>query len=101
MLGRALNTNSECSVSREEDCLTAELSKCERGATSLQYCLGHTVWKGKVSIPDAKIEGLKNFKRHKTKTDLTFLGTIGYFRRFVTNFLQKPHPLTDPNHRHL
>ena len=46
--------------------LTAKPSKSEWGATSLQY-LGHIVGKGMVSIPDVKVEALKNFKRPKTK----------------------------------
>ena len=42
--------------------LTAKPSKCEWSTISLQY-LGHIVGKGMVSIPDAKVEALKNFKK--------------------------------------
>ena len=75
--------------------LTAKPTKCEWGATSLTY-LGHTVGKGIVSIPEAKVEAMKNFKKPRTKSDLrAFLGTIGYYRRFVPGFAQKAHPLTE------
>ena len=49
--------------------ITAKLSKCEWSATSLQY-LGHVVEKGVVSVPNAKVEALKNYKMPITKTDL-------------------------------
>ena len=75
--------------------LTAKPSKCEWGATTLTY-LGHIVGEGMVSIPEAKVEALKNFIRPKTKKDLiSFLGTIGYYRRFVPGFSQKAYPLTE------
>ena len=74
--------------------LTAKPTKCEWGAISMTY-LGHTVGKGIVSIPEAKVEAMKNFKKPKTKSDLrAFLGTIGYYRRFVPGFAQA-HPLTE------
>ena len=75
--------------------LTAKPLKCEWGATTLTY-LGHIVGEGMVSIPEAKVEALKNFIRPKTKKNLrSFLGTIGYYRRFVPGFSQKAYPLTE------
>ena len=46
--------------------LTAKLKKCKWGAQTLEY-LGHTVGKGKVSVPEAKVDAIKNFKRLVTK----------------------------------
>ena len=46
--------------------LIAKPSKCEWGATTLNY-LGQTVGKSIVSIPEAKVEALKYFKKPKTK----------------------------------
>ena len=75
--------------------LTAKPSKCEWVATTLTY-LSHTMSKSMVSIPEVKVEALKNFKKPKTKSDLrAFLGTIGYYRRFVPGFAQKVYPLTE------
>ena len=52
--------------------------------------------KSMVSIPGAKVEALKIFKKPKIKLDLrSFLGTIGYYRRFVPGFAQKAYPLTE------
>ena len=52
--------------------------------------------KGMVSFPNAKVEALKNYKMPITKTNLkAFLGTNGYYCRFVSNFAQKAYSLTD------
>ena len=46
--------------------LTAKPSKCEWGASSLTY-LGHVVGAGKVSIPEARVDAIRNFRRPVTK----------------------------------
>ena len=68
--------------------LTAKPTKCEWGARSLLY-LGHAVGHGEISIPEARVAALRNFQRPVTKSDLrAFLGTVGYYRRFVPEFAQ-------------
>ena len=75
--------------------LTAKPTKCEWGARSLLY-LGHAVGHGKISIPEARVAALRNFQRPVTKSDLrAFLGTVGYYRRFVPEFAQRAFPLTE------
>ena len=44
-------------------------SKCQWGSKYLTY-LGHEVGCGKVSVPAARVEPIKNYKRPKTKKDL-------------------------------
>ena len=75
--------------------ITAKPSKCEWGAQSLLY-LGHAVGLGKISVPEARVTALRNFRKPVTKADLrAFLGTIGYYRRFVPQFSQRAVPLTE------
>ena len=74
--------------------LTAKLKKCKWGAQILEY-LGHTFGKGKVSVPEAKVEAIKNLKRPVTKKDLrSFLGTTSYYRRFVPQYADHSFSLT-------
>ena len=75
--------------------LTAKPVKCEWGAASLIY-LGYMVGHGKVSVPEARVVALRNFQKPVTKTDLrAFLGTVGYYRRFIQDFAQRAYPLTE------
>lgn len=75
--------------------LTAKPAKCEWGAASLIY-LGYMVGQGKVSVPEARVVALRNFQKPVTKSDLrAFLGTVGYYRRFIPDFAQHAYPLTE------
>ena len=75
--------------------LTAKESKCEWGASSVTY-LGHVVGEGKVSVPEARVAAIRNFKRPQNKSELcAFLGTVGYYRKFVCNYSKIAHPLTE------
>lgn len=75
--------------------LTAKPSKCVWGAATLVY-LGHTVGHGKLSVPDCRVAALRKFRQPVTKRDLrAFLGTAGYYRRFIKNFATIALPLTD------
>ena len=66
--------------------LTAKPSKCVWGARSLSY-LGHMVGVGYVLVPEARVREIKEYRRPVTKRDLrVFLGTVGYYRRFVPGF---------------
>lgn len=56
--------------------LTAKPSKCVWGAAEITY-LGHTVSKGRLSVPECRVTVLREFKRPLTKTDLrAFLGVL-------------------------
>ena len=80
--------------------LTAKESKCEWGASSVTY-LGHVVGEGKVSVPEARVAAIRNFKKPHTKSDLrAFLGTVGYYRKFIRDYAQVAHPLTETHGDH-
>ena len=51
--------------------------------------------RGKVSVPEAKVQALKNYIRPKTKKDVqAFLGTTGYYRRFMKDYATHSFHLT-------
>lgn len=73
--------------------LAANPAKCVWGARSLGY-LGHMIGVGHVSVPEARVMALKEYCLPKRKKDLrAFLGTIGYYRRFVPDFAGRAGPL--------
>ena len=75
--------------------LTAKESKCEWGASSLTY-LGQVVGEGKVSVPEARVVAIRNFRKPHTKSDLrSFLGTVGYYRKFNRDYSMIAHTLTE------
>lgn len=66
--------------------LTANPAKCVWGARSLSY-LGHMVGVDHISVPEARVLAIKEFRKPKSKKDLrAFLGTVGYYRRFIPDF---------------
>ena len=73
--------------------LTAKPAKCQWDKRTLEY-LGHVVGNGLVSVPEAKVEALRNYIRPKTKTQLkSFLELTGYYRRFILNYDNYSKPL--------
>ena len=73
--------------------LTAKPDKCVWGARSLSY-LGHDVGEGLVRVPDARVRALRDFARPRTQKDLrAFLGTAGYYQRFIPDFAGRAGPL--------
>ena len=52
-------------------------------------------------MPEARAEAIKNYKRLKTQKQLhAFIGAIGYYRRFISDFaklLRLLTPSTSPN----
>ena len=73
--------------------LTAKPAKCQWAKRTLEY-LGHVVGNGLVSVPEAMVEALRNYKRPKTKAQLkSFLGLTGYYRRSILNYANYSKPL--------
>ena len=75
--------------------LTAKPPKCVWGAKSLSY-LGYTVEYCLVEVPEATVKALQTFRHPVNKGHLrSFLGSAGYYRRFIPSFDLKAGPLYD------
>ena len=75
--------------------LTAKPSKCEIGHAELDL-LGHIVGGWSIKPQYKKLEKILGTRRPETKKELrSFLGTIGYYQKFIDNYVNKAKPLTD------
>ena len=64
--------------------LTIKLKKCKFGMAECTY-LGHKVGRGGVLPEDTKVRAIEEMPVPQTKKQVrSFLGMIGYYRRFVT-----------------
>ena len=81
---------------RLKECkLTARPSKCEFGGTEVEY-LGHMIGKGEISPTPSKMEKIQNAARPRTQKEVrSFLGLVGYYRKFIPGFSEIATPLTD------
>ena len=74
--------------------LKAKLSKCEWGKEQLEY-LGHRIGGGIVEVPEARVKAMAEFRQPVTKKDVrAFLGTTGYYRKFIPGYGAVAAPLT-------
>ena len=74
--------------------LTANHKNCVWGVATIEY-LGHKVGMGKVCIPELRVK-LREFKKPKTKKELkSYLGMLGYYRKFIPGFSSIALPLTE------
>lgn len=74
--------------------LKIQLDKCEFFKKEVQY-LGHTVSEEGVKPNTDKIEIIRKWPTPKTEKDIRqFLGTLGYYRRFIKDFAKLVKPLT-------
>ncbi len=54
---------------------------------------------GVVTVPESRVLAFENYGRPKTKRQLrTFLGAIGYYRRFIPGFAEMAANLTPSTH---
>ncbi|GJR03740.1 putative reverse transcriptase domain-containing protein [Tanacetum coccineum] len=66
--------------------LYAKFSKCEFWVREVQL-LRHVINGNGIHVDPSKIEAVKNWKAPKTPTEVrSFLGLVGYYRRFIENF---------------
>ncbi|KAH0775071.1 hypothetical protein KY290_012208 [Solanum tuberosum] len=71
----------------------AKFSKCEFWLESVA-CLGHIISGDGIRVDTQKIEAVQNWPRPISPTDIrSFLGLVGYYRRFVEGFSSISSPL--------
>ena len=72
--------------------LTVKLKKCCFGQDHTHY-LGHVIGGGEVR-PDS-VQAVRNYPEPRTKKDVrSFLGSAGYYQRFIPEFSTVATPLT-------
>ena len=75
--------------------LTARPSKCMVGFTSVAF-LGHNVGDGILTPNQDKARDIVEAKRPETKKQIrSFLGMVGFYRRFIPQFAEIALPLTN------
>ena len=85
----------ELALSRlREKQLYAKFSKCEFWLEHVVF-LGHVVSSAGIMVDPAKVEAVKQLSQPKTVTEIrSFLGLVGYYRKFVEGFSKLAMPLT-------
>ena len=75
--------------------LTARPSKCMVGFTSVEF-LGHRVGEGVLTPNQNKVKDIVEAKRPETKKQVqSFLGMVGFYRKFIPQFAEIALPLTN------
>ncbi len=66
--------------------LTCKRLKCSFGKRTLEF-LGHQLGGGTISVPEARVEAIRNHPLPKSRKQLrAFLGLVGFYRRFIPGF---------------
>jgi hypothetical protein len=74
--------------------LYAKLSKCSFYQKQIHY-LGHIISKNGIYMDLEKIEAIREWLASKNVTELrSFMGLVGYYRRFIEGFSKILHPMT-------
>ena len=75
--------------------LTAKIAKCKFAWRSVEF-LGHVVGGGMLGVQEAKIKAILDIPVSATKKKLmSFLGSTGYYRRFIPNYSTVAAKLSD------
>lgn len=75
--------------------LTVKASKCQWMKGRVMY-LGHLIGQGEIQPLQAKIQSIQDWPIPKTKKQVrSFLGLIGYYRKFIPDFSHLATPLTE------
>ncbi|MCG8044622.1 MAG: RNase H-like domain-containing protein [Candidatus Thiodiazotropha endolucinida] len=76
-------------------CLTAKPSKCVFAYKQIEF-LAHIVGNGEVHPTQEKIKAIQNIPTPKTKKQVrSFIGAIGFYRRFIPHFANSSAVITD------
>ena len=74
--------------------LYAKFSKCEFWLTEVKF-LGHVVSASSVSVDPKKVKAVMSWERPKSVFEIrSFLGFVGYYRRFIKDFSRLATPMT-------
>jgi hypothetical protein len=74
--------------------LYAKLSKCTFYQKKIHY-LGHIVSEDGIAVDPEKIEAIKSWPTPKNISKVrSFMGLVGYYRRFIEGFSKIAHPIT-------
>lgn len=74
--------------------LKVTLDKCEFLRKEVLY-LGHTITKNGLMPNNDKVQAVLNFPMPRTTTEIkSFLGLVGYYRKFIKDFAKVTQPLT-------
>ena len=75
--------------------LYAKFSKCEFWLKRVQS-LGHVISEDGISVDSCKIQDVLNWKTPESVSEIrSFLGLVGYYRRFVPDFSKIARPMTE------
>lgn len=79
----------------KENELYAKLSKCSFCVSTVEF-LGHLVTPNGIAVDPAKVKAVTLIKRPTKLSEVqSFLGLVGYYRRFIPNFSLLAQPLTN------
>jgi LPS O-antigen subunit length determinant protein (WzzB/FepE family) len=75
--------------------LYAKFSKCDFWLEEVAF-LGHVLTAKGVVVDPAKIKAVKEWEQPHNVIDIrSFLGLVGYYRRFIENFSKIAKPMTN------
>jgi len=76
-----------------ENKLTVKLSKCHFSQTSVKF-LGHILSEGIIKPNPEKVEAIEKWEQPKDVSSVrSFLGAVGWYRKFIPNFAELAAPL--------
>jgi hypothetical protein len=79
----------------KENQLYAKLNKCEFWLKEVSF-LGYIISEGGISVDPSKVKDVLSWKTPQNVSDIrSFLGLVGYYRRFIEGFSKSSKPMTE------